>query len=246
MASTFAQCAGITPHFAGRHTGWLEPQHGGELSRTFCAANRTKHHNQAGVVGFSILELRLVSKERAYLGGVQHENQDFPICSSYEDHFEKTRKCRAVQCCSTMTEFEATTDCHRNTGPGEKAAESTKASAIIDDEATERWNSDFGCQSSIETEDPGVAGGSYDVVILTNGPGEVAAWVKPVVRALRKKFGVNRSRLRLSVSPDPSQPLLHQERNQREVQACTTAISLRPEYKSCCLAFLVKSREYAG
>jgi hypothetical protein len=203
MASTFVQYAGPTPRFAGRRTGWLEPQHGGELSRTSCAANGIKHRNQAGVVGLSILELLLVSKKKAYLESVQHEKQNFPICSSYEDHFEKTRKCRAVQCCSTMTELEATTDCHRNTGPGEKAAESMKASAIIEDEATGRWNSDSGCQISIETEDPGVAGGSYDVVILTNGPGEVAAWVKPVVRQLRKKFGVNRSRLRLSVSPNP-------------------------------------------
>lgn len=42
--------------------------------------------------------------------------------------------------------------------------------------------------------------GSYDIVILTNGPGEVAAWVKPVVKALRRRFGEDRARLRISVS----------------------------------------------
>lgn len=40
---------------------------------------------------------------------------------------------------------------------------------------------------------------SIDVVILSNGPGEVVAWVKPVVRALRQYFKAKRSNLRISV-----------------------------------------------
>ncbi|GBG81305.1 hypothetical protein CBR_g31981 [Chara braunii] len=39
----------------------------------------------------------------------------------------------------------------------------------------------------------------FDVVILSNGPGEVAAWVRPVVRALRRRFGEDQAALRISV-----------------------------------------------
>lgn len=42
-----------------------------------------------------------------------------------------------------------------------------------------------------------------DVVILTNGPGEVATWVKPVLAALRRNFPGQRSALRISVSLTP-------------------------------------------
>ncbi|NEP14407.1 MAG: lipid-A-disaccharide synthase [Symploca sp. SIO2C1] len=45
-----------------------------------------------------------------------------------------------------------------------------------------------------------------DILILSNGPGEVTTWVKPIVRALRKKLGDNRSLVRISVvlSPCPN------------------------------------------
>ena len=45
-----------------------------------------------------------------------------------------------------------------------------------------------------------------DIIILSNGPGEVTTWVRPVVRALRAKLGVDRSRVRISVvlSPCPN------------------------------------------
>jgi lipid A disaccharide synthetase len=45
-----------------------------------------------------------------------------------------------------------------------------------------------------------------DIIILSNGPGEVTTWVRPVVRALRTKLGVDRSYLRISaiLSPDPN------------------------------------------
>jgi hypothetical protein len=39
----------------------------------------------------------------------------------------------------------------------------------------------------------------FDAVILSNGPGEVAGWVKPTVRALRKRFERESSTLRISV-----------------------------------------------
>jgi lipid A disaccharide synthetase len=43
-----------------------------------------------------------------------------------------------------------------------------------------------------------------DIIILSNGPGEVTTWVRPTVKALRAKLGVDRSTIRISVilSPD--------------------------------------------
>ena len=45
-----------------------------------------------------------------------------------------------------------------------------------------------------------------DIIILSNGPGEVTTWVRPVVRALRDKLGVDRSSVRISaiLSPCPN------------------------------------------
>lgn len=45
-----------------------------------------------------------------------------------------------------------------------------------------------------------------DILILSNGPGEVTTWVRPVVRALRQQLGENRSLVRISVvlSPCPN------------------------------------------
>ncbi len=45
-----------------------------------------------------------------------------------------------------------------------------------------------------------------DLIILSNGPGEVTTWVRPVVRALRAKLGDDRDLLRISVilSPCPN------------------------------------------
>ncbi|MGB8698633.1 MAG: lipid-A-disaccharide synthase, partial [Thermosynechococcaceae cyanobacterium] len=44
-----------------------------------------------------------------------------------------------------------------------------------------------------------------DVLILSNGPGEVMTWVRPTVKALRSRLGQDPNRVRLSVvlSPDP-------------------------------------------
>lgn len=44
---------------------------------------------------------------------------------------------------------------------------------------------------------------SVDVLILSNGPGEVTTWVRPVVQALRHKFGHDRQKLRISVILSP-------------------------------------------
>lgn len=46
----------------------------------------------------------------------------------------------------------------------------------------------------------------FDVLILSNGPGEVTTWVRPVVKALREKLGDDRSEVRISVvlSPCPN------------------------------------------
>jgi lipid-A-disaccharide synthase len=45
-----------------------------------------------------------------------------------------------------------------------------------------------------------------DILILSNGPGEVTTWVRPVVQALRQKLGDDRSLVRISVilSPCPN------------------------------------------
>lgn len=42
-----------------------------------------------------------------------------------------------------------------------------------------------------------------DILILSNGPGEVTTWVLPVVKALRAKFGDNRDLVRISVVLSP-------------------------------------------
>ncbi|GAQ78904.1 lipid-A-disaccharide synthase [Klebsormidium nitens] len=69
--------------------------------------------------------------------------------------------------------------------------------------------------------------GSYDIVILTNGPGEVAAWVKPVVKALRRGFGEDREKLRISVVLSPCPHASQQEaalvRSFPEVDRCQEA-----------------------
>jgi lipid A disaccharide synthetase len=45
-----------------------------------------------------------------------------------------------------------------------------------------------------------------DIIILSNAPGEVTTWVRPVVRALRAKLGEDRSHMRISaiLSPCPN------------------------------------------
>lgn len=42
-----------------------------------------------------------------------------------------------------------------------------------------------------------------DIVILSNGPGELATWVRPVVQALRSRLGQDRQQVRISVVLSP-------------------------------------------
>jgi lipid-A-disaccharide synthase len=42
-----------------------------------------------------------------------------------------------------------------------------------------------------------------DILILSNGPGELATWVKPMVQALRQQLGDDRTQVRLSVVLSP-------------------------------------------
>ena len=44
---------------------------------------------------------------------------------------------------------------------------------------------------------------AIDILILSNGPGELATWVKPVVLALRQQLGDDRNQVRLSVVLSP-------------------------------------------
>lgn len=47
---------------------------------------------------------------------------------------------------------------------------------------------------------------TIDILILSNGPGELVTWVRPVVQALREKLGCDRAQIRISVilSPCPN------------------------------------------
>ncbi|WP_242042034.1 lipid-A-disaccharide synthase [Alkalinema sp. FACHB-956] len=49
-------------------------------------------------------------------------------------------------------------------------------------------------------------GGPWDILILSNGPGELSTWVRPVVKALRSQLGPDRQQVRISVvlSPCPN------------------------------------------
>jgi lipid A disaccharide synthetase len=53
---------------------------------------------------------------------------------------------------------------------------------------------------------PGFAQEALDILILSNGPGELSTWVKPVVQQLRQRLGSDRTHLRISVvlSPCPN------------------------------------------
>ncbi|MFM7366270.1 MAG: lipid-A-disaccharide synthase, partial [Sphaerospermopsis kisseleviana] len=42
-----------------------------------------------------------------------------------------------------------------------------------------------------------------DILILSNGPGEVTTWVRPVVKALREQLGYDISQVRISVILSP-------------------------------------------
>lgn len=44
---------------------------------------------------------------------------------------------------------------------------------------------------------------AIDILILSNGPGEVTTWVRPVVKALRQQLGPDRDRVRLSLVLSP-------------------------------------------
>lgn len=44
---------------------------------------------------------------------------------------------------------------------------------------------------------------SVDILILSNGPGELSTWVRPVVKALRQQLGDDRSQVRISIVLSP-------------------------------------------
>ncbi|MDY6898708.1 MAG: lipid-A-disaccharide synthase [Cyanobacteriota bacterium] len=43
----------------------------------------------------------------------------------------------------------------------------------------------------------------FDILILSNGPGEITTWVRPVVKSLREKLGNDRDQVRISVVLSP-------------------------------------------
>jgi len=44
---------------------------------------------------------------------------------------------------------------------------------------------------------------TVDILVLSNGPGELATWVHPVVQALREHLGCDRTQVRISVILSP-------------------------------------------
>ena len=42
-----------------------------------------------------------------------------------------------------------------------------------------------------------------DILILSNGPGEITTWVRPVVKSLRQLLGDNSAEVRISVMLSP-------------------------------------------
>lgn len=46
-------------------------------------------------------------------------------------------------------------------------------------------------------------GTAIDILILSNGPGEITTWVRPVVKALRQRLGHDRAQVRLSLVLSP-------------------------------------------
>jgi hypothetical protein len=43
-----------------------------------------------------------------------------------------------------------------------------------------------------------------DILILSNAPGEVTTWVRPVVAALRQRFSADQARISVVMSPCPN------------------------------------------
>ncbi len=43
----------------------------------------------------------------------------------------------------------------------------------------------------------------FDILILSNGPGEITTWVRPVVKSLREKLGNDRDKVRISIVLSP-------------------------------------------
>ena len=52
-----------------------------------------------------------------------------------------------------------------------------------------------------------------DILILSNGPGEITTWVRPVVVSLRNLFGNDSSQVRISVMLSPCPHSTGQEYN---------------------------------
>ena len=54
------------------------------------------------------------------------------------------------------------------------------------------------------TQTPHNLSTSIDILILSNGPGELCTWVKPVVQELRQRFGEGQYRISVVLSPCPN------------------------------------------
>lgn len=60
--------------------------------------------------------------------------------------------------------------------------------------------------SAMTDQNPDSLDGPVDILVLSNGPGEVSTWVRPVVQSLRQHLGNDRDRVRISLilSPCPN------------------------------------------
>jgi len=85
-------------------------------------------------------------------------------------------------------------------------------------------------------------GEAIDILILSNGPGELATWVKPVVRSLRRRLGEDRQQVRISVVLSPCANASGREaaiaRQYPEVDRVQAAMHFFP--------FLITGKTHAG
>ncbi|NJL53893.1 MAG: lipid-A-disaccharide synthase [Spirulinaceae cyanobacterium RM2_2_10] len=81
-----------------------------------------------------------------------------------------------------------------------------------------------------------------DILILSNGPGEVTTWVRPVVQALRKQLGSDRDRLRISLILAPCN---HATGNEANIARCYPEID-RVQEPQHFLKFLLTGKTAAA
>ncbi len=81
-----------------------------------------------------------------------------------------------------------------------------------------------------------------DILILSNAPGELATWVRPVVKALRQEFGEDRTQTRISVVLSPCPHSTGEEAAIALNYPQVDRVQAAPDF----FAFLLKGKTSAG